>query len=84
LKFSKPLTSKIQTCLPFFEGEIRQACICLVICQTLEKLPKTLSCDLLLRHLSEIREAHIQTGLRVASINDDSGQVRLILRSLFF
>jgi len=79
----KALDIKDPDMFAFFEGEIRQACICLAVSQTLKTLPKTLSCDLLLRHLSEIREAHIQTGLRVASINDDSGQVRLILRSLF-
>ena len=67
----------------FFKGEIREACICLAVAKTLEKLPVSLSRDLLLRHLSEIRDVHIQAGLRVASIKDDSGQVRLILRSLF-
>ena len=79
----KALDIKDLDMFAFFEGEIRQACIYLAVAGTLKKLPKTLSCDLLLRHLSEIRVAHIQNGLRVASINDDSGQVRLILRSLF-
>ncbi len=79
----KALDIKDPDMFAFFEGEIRQAGICLAISETLKTLPKSLSCDLLLRHLAEIRITHIQTGLRVASINDDSGQVRLILRSLF-
>ncbi|GAB6143727.1 cyclic nucleotide-binding domain-containing protein [Desulfocicer niacini] len=79
----KALDIKDLDLFAFFEDEIRQACIYLAVSETLKKLPQTLSCDLLLRHLSEIRVAHIQNGLRVASINDDSGQVRLILRSLF-
>ena len=79
----KSLDIKDPDMFAFFEGEIRQAGICLAISETLKTSTKSLSCDLLLRHLDEIRTAHIQTGLRVASINDDSGQVRLILRSLF-
>ncbi|WP_170923645.1 cyclic nucleotide-binding domain-containing protein [Desulfocicer vacuolatum] len=79
----KALDIKDPDMFAFFEGEIRKACICLAVSRALEKLPRNLSCRLLIRHLSEIRHVHIQAGLRVASINDDSGQVRLILRSLF-
>ena len=79
----KALEIKEPDLFAFFEEELRRAGICLSVSQCLSDAPVSLSRDLLLQHLSELGMGHVQTALQVASIKDDSGQVRVLLRSLF-